>query len=324
MKRLLLALALFATGCIAEGAVDDDELELEAQRADRPRILSKIVLGRLYQTGTYTMPGRTHEWAADELRKLHPTYVSGLLRYGPSDKVKPEEMAAYAAVRAATNAKLDVVLNASEYGSWSQLKQHLEHLDAHLSPDIWFFDFYSQGDVRIMEQAIAWAHKEKKGKKQLVGGNFWGMTGVPRGSDFLALDDHDGFEAMLDQVHTLRGKFPLVAHIENNPQNPTTGDDNKNYGMLWMLQFHPKCEADRSAVLTMKDPKTGNDVNVRCADGWTFGQRKNFLEKQVAHRGEGYSVMFPLFFPLVPVKKGEMRAYDGVADGMAAVIAQKM
>jgi hypothetical protein len=220
-------------------------------------------------------------------------------------------------IRAAMpNARVDVVLNAEDYTSWDQLKKRMEDIDGKLRPDLWFFDFYSKGRVDVMESAIRWAHNNKR-RRQLLGGNFWATRGVPRGTDFLALDDHDGLQQMGHQAKQLRAAYPsipLLAHIENNPQNPTTGDDERNTGFLWMLGFHPRCVANPAESVN----------EIACSKAWSRADRKSFLDKLRAGRTVGYSVMYPVNFPLIPTAKEQMLAYDAAADGMLATIDRMM
>jgi hypothetical protein len=314
---LAMLIALLA-GCITGVEEDDGDLEVEAQRAARPAMFTRVVLARLYQHSTFTLPGQTPRGAGEQLAKLRPTYVSGLWRLAKSDPLPDDVIRGYdearRAVRTGTKNAVwfDVVLNANDYDTEAEVVGRMSKIrDAFLTrkldvPEVWFFDFYSQGKPAVMEAAIRWAHK----KGLLVGGNFWGGSYIPAKSDFLALDDHDELDKMFEQAKNLRARHPevpLLVHIENNPQNPETGTgpNPRNYGFLWMLSFHPKCVANPA-----------DEVNGQpCTDGWSEARRREHLVKTASQKKLGYSVMYPVYFPLIPTGKDTMLAYDAPTDG---------
>ncbi len=321
LRALLLALVLAAlTGCIGGGGTDDDEgsLELKAQRASRGAMFSRVVLARLYQHSTYTLAKYDPKAAGEQLGKLRPTYVSGLWRLDKDDAIEDGVIRGYDAARRSVrtstrnNVWFDVVLNANDYATEAEVVGRMSRIrDAFIErkldvPEIFFFDFYSQGKPAVLEAAIRWAHK----KGLLVGGNFWGGSYIPKQTDFLALDDHDELDKMFEQAKNLRARhpeYPLLVHIENNPQNPTTGTgpNPRNYGFLWMLPFHPKCVANPS-----------EEVNGQpCSDDWSEARRREHLTKTASRKSIGYEVMYPVFFPLIPTGKDQMLAYDAPSDG---------
>ncbi|HEU5058824.1 MAG TPA: hypothetical protein VFU21_19960, partial [Kofleriaceae bacterium] len=98
-----------------------------------------------------------------------------------------------------------------------------------------------------------------------VGGNVWGMF-VPKGSDFIALDNFDrkhisGFDFVLHQAARLGSIYPTLMHIENNPTKKS------GKGTRW----------------------TSNGRNYRL----------DVLEEQASTQNQGdYFYMYPVFFPL--------------------------
>lgn len=301
VRKLLAAASLLLVACAAPAGEEDDEAAATtADELSIPDVFGRrIAMARFYQHARAAVPKQQIAKKVDELASVRPTYVSGLVRLDPDDDVTPAHLAVYALVRnKIANVRVDVVLNSEHYlgpTGWDRLEKRMKSInDAFAAarmakPDVFFFDFYSKGKIETMERAAAWA----KARGQKIGGTFWATSGVPNGTDFLVLDDHDGLDQMIHQSQTLRSrigtKVPILAHIENNPGSPQTGDDHKNLGLMW---FHGKLN------------------------------RKDYLRRQIdgQQRG-GYLLMFPVHFPL----NGDLDAWDPTSEpGYLALVRDKM
>jgi hypothetical protein len=204
-----------------------------------------------YRTDLADVVDRRIAYVCDKLAELQPTYVSGLVRYDALEAVDAgsDQVRVYHGVRGCLEARMpgkkirfDVVLNAihytkpqamegkPKYGTKRQaaraLKDRLGEIDTILQPDIIFFDFYSvpfhhsNWFPDALLEGIRWIHEDAE-HLRFVGGNVWGMQ-VPRGTDFVALDNFDrkhliGFEFVKQQVQKLGGEYPMLLHLENNP-----------------------------------------------------------------------------------------------------------
>lgn len=291
----------FASGCAAEQ--EEEEAASSASELSVPDFFGgRIAMARFYQHERAAVPKSEIPRKVDELAQVRPTYVSGLVRLDPQDTLTADHLAAYGAVRAKLpKARVDVVLNAQHYqgpGGWDRLKKRMSSVNDGFKaaglplPDAFFFDFYSQGQMDVMEKAATWTHDQKPAQK--IGGTFWAVNGVPAGTDFLVLDDHDGLDRMVNQSKQLRAqygnRYPLLAHVENNPGRPEgTGDDQKNLGLDWV---QGKLDA------------------------------KQYIKKQVGKQKEGgFRVMFPVHFPLTQ----DLDAWDpNKAPGYLALVDQLM
>lgn len=274
---------LVHVGCAAN--VDSPDESTSADELSIPSMFGqRVALARFFQHDRRSVPKAAVAAKVQELASLNPTWVSGIVRLDVDDDVTADHLAVYAAVRAAIpNARVDVVLNAVQYQGptgWYRLEQRMTQIDQAFTsagmkvPDAIFFDFYSQGQMSVMTSATQWTHR----RGQKMGGTFWATDGVPEGTDFLVLDDHDGLDRMIHQSQTLRQRYgtryPILAHIENNPGSEHTGDDHRNLGLDWY----------RGTI-----------------------DRKAYLKRQVnGQRSGGYLVMYAVDFPLSP----DMDAWD--------------
>jgi hypothetical protein len=303
MRTVLLFLgALVCAAC----AVDDDDAETTMQSESELSVPdffgNRIAMARFYQHSRSAVPKSEIPRKVDELAQVNPTYVSGLVRLDPTDNLTDDHLAAYRTLHEKMpKVKYDIVLNAEQYkgqNGWERLRGRMQDINGGFEkaglpiPDAIFFDFYSQGDVDVMEKAAKWAQGQKPSQK--IGGTFWAVNGVPAGTDFLVLDDHDGLDRMVNQSKQIRkqygNRFAVLAHVENNPGKPKgTGDDGKNLGLDW--------------VQGKLDPN-------------------QYIKKQKSKQNEGgFRVMYPVHFPL----KQSLDAWDpDSAPGYLSLVAKLM
>lgn len=233
-------------------------------------------------------------YVCDKLAELRPTYVSGLLRFDALEAIDPasDPVRVYQGVRACLQAALDhqvrfdVVLNAIHYSkpqamegkpkyatkrqAARALKDRLKEIDSILQPDLIFFDFYSvpfhhsNWFPDALEEGIEWIHHDAA-HARYVGGNVWGMY-VPPHTDFVVLDNFDrehmsGFDFVKHQAARLGPDYPVLMHIENNP-NKKAGK-----GTRWT------------------------------SNGRSY--REDVLQEQASSQNQSdYWYMYPVFFPL--------------------------
>lgn len=300
LRRLLLVASLLLTACAADVADDEDTESTEEELSVPDAFGGRIAMARFYQHGGASVPESQQAAMILALAQTRPTYVSGLVRLDPDDAVQSKHLAAYAAVRAAMpNARTDIVLNAQHYRGpqgWPRLQKRFESINAAFVgaglpiPDVMFFDFYSQGQMDVMERAAQWLHDKKRNQK--IGGTFWQKKDAPKGTDFLVLDDHDGLREMIAQSRALRSvygtRIPILAHIENNPGEEKTGTDGRNTGLEWM------------------DGKLN---------------RKDFIRKEAAaQRTGGFLVMYPVCFPLTR----NLKAWDPTTEPGYLALVEKL
>jgi len=300
MRALFLLLGVVVCGCAAD--VEEETAESESELSVPDFFGGRIAMARFYQHERAAVPKSEIPRKVDELAGVHPTYVSGLVRLDPQDDLTDNHIAAYREIHTKIpKAKVDVVLNAEHYRGptgWDRLKKRMSSVNDGFKkaglpiPDAFFFDFYSQGQMDVMTKAATWAHDQKPSQK--TGGTFWATDGVPAGTDFLVLDDHDGLDKMVHQSQQLRARFgqrfALLAHVENNPGKPNgTGDDGKNLGLDW--------------VQGKLDPK-------------------QYIKKQKSKEKEGgFRLMYPVHFPLTQ----DLNAWDpNKAPGYLGLVDQLM
>ncbi|MHB8567563.1 MAG: hypothetical protein ACYC7D_13865 [Nitrososphaerales archaeon] len=243
-------------------------------------ILKRIVLGRMYQQGSWVLPGETPTSVGQAIAKLDPTYVSGLIRLASTDTLSAQQIADYNTVRnivlqTSPNAKFDVVLNANQYSSSQQIVSQMQAINSKIHVDIWFFDFFNVGyksSPDTIEAAISYAH----GQGQLISGNDFGDQ-VPPGSDFATITDNN-FVLDLSQISSIKSTYgiPVVVHLNNNPQN---------------------------------GPSTESCVFIT---DYSTAQRQSYVTQLAQGQASGgYLFMYDVFFPQCPVGT----AYDATQDG---------
>jgi hypothetical protein len=226
VKRIgtVAALVLLTTaGC---GSGDDGTTE-DAQTPGPPK-QTRIVSARVYQHGTWVVPGETPDTVGKAIASLKPTLVSGLIRFEPGEAVKDHEVDAWNTIRervlrVSPDAHFGVELNALAYTSPGQVAAQMSEIRSKLEPSGWFFDFYTPAYKRrpdVVEAAVKSAHENG----EWVGGNAFGLgqdPKVPPGSDYLAVQDID-FALNLSRVRELAKKIPVAVHLGNNPGHPNS------------------------------------------------------------------------------------------------------
>jgi hypothetical protein len=330
----LASVSLLALHCSSDEGASTEEPIVAGHTFDR------IAQARMYINGERTLPfeeGGTTGYAAkigNALASLHPTYVSGLIRHngplGGEHALTPEEIAAFETVRGKLpkDTKLDVVLSPVLGGAdgTKLTPEQITHLMADIQdavhPDIWFFDFFTDGDPKTAEAAIEWAHKTTYGNgkskpSQLVGGHYFGSTNDPRGTakaNFFALVDDacgelgtsadpDSMQSHLEALRKLYPQKKFLMHVNNNAQN--------------------------GGKVQCRDGTTRPETFACTWSDWSQAQRKSYVDKRASQQdGRGFTFMFPVFFPACA--KGDPNAdplkvyYDAAHDGLLAHIGNDM
>ncbi len=227
-RRLVAVLALGAAAFLAcmsagEGAPVAESPEAISQQ------LSRIVSARVHHTRLSTVRNTNSRRIGRSLASLHPSWVSGLIRYAKRQHPKHDEVRSWREitriVRAANpQAEFDVTLNAKQYRDGGELMRMMERVRAELDNDGWFFDFYSTAfrkRPRMIRAAIASAHAHG----EWIGGNVFGLSHkrpMPLRSDFLSVQDF-GLTLNLPAVRRLSAQLPVVYHLHNDPAKPRGG-----------------------------------------------------------------------------------------------------
>ena len=280
--RVWICLFLLAACDLGDVTQDDNVVSIEANQ-----MMKRVVIGRLYQKRDWTLrnAGTTNaeriEYVCTNLVKLRPTYVSGLIRLDDDAPLTADQIAVYTGVRACLpNAKFDVVLNAEHYTdptrhangreAQSALEARARELKNTLHADVVFFDYfnspYNDEHKGWYRDALTDGTQYIRNKLHMkVGGNVWGFDPPPH-ADFIALDNFDrgdtnGYEFDKMQIDAFGGKYPILLHVENNPQKKDS------LGLRWI----------------------DGDADYR------RGQLAKYGGDQAK---EGFSYMFPVFFPL--------------------------
>ena len=245
--RCLVVIAILAlsttAGCGGETTSD-------ATQAPGPPARTPIAAVRIYQHGTWTVPGETPDTVGKALAALKPTLVSGLIRYEPTEVVKDHEVDAWNKVRtrvlaASPGAHFWIELNAVSYKTPEQVEQQMQEIRAKLDNNGWFFDFFTtayQQRPEVIEAAINSAHENG----EWVGGNVFGLghdPPVPPGADYLAVQDSGDFRIDLAEVRKLAQKIPIAFHLGNSPGDP------RSSGCRFIKQLETE---QREAYVTMR------------------------------------------------------------------------
>lgn len=313
---LLLPLLPLVIACTTSSDVESNGVTDSALDAnDAKPAFRRVVMGRIYQHDAWTLPAadtyrpdlystvfeRRVAYVCDTYAALDPTYVSGLVRLDEDETVDGERIETFKAVRNCIRqrttghaVRFDVVLNALQYSDpdtvpsaargAAMLEERLAEVNAKLSPDFVFFDFYTvpfnRHDKDWYSSAIAHGMDYVHAHGQLVGGNVWGKS-VPPGTDFAAVDDSGGLDDVREQSKAILERapkgMPLVIHVRNDPQVP--GSEG--------LRFIGGDLAYRKDVVT-SESGLARDL------GCTYG--------------------LPVFFPLL-IDGPKRIAYDARADG---------
>ena len=191
--------------------------------------LSRVVSSRVYHTRLHVVRNSTSNRIGRSLASLHPTWVTGLLRYARNQYPTHDEVHAWRQIRAivrrsSPNVQFDVVLNADQYRTPKAVTTTMRRLSAKLGNEGWFFDFLSRGarrHPRMVKAAIAWAHT----RGQWIGGNVFGLVrerAFPVNADFLSVQD-DGFRLNLPAVQRISTASTVLYHLNNDPDDKASG-----------------------------------------------------------------------------------------------------
>jgi len=350
--RVVMKLALTVAVACASFACSSSDVATGDEALQVGNTFDAIAQARIFINGERVLPyeenrpGKTYaEWVGDDLHSIHPTYVSGLLRHnGPlapnEHALSPEEIHAFQVVRSklGSGVKVDVVLspvlggkdavhdcNASGTNAPCRLTpDQITHLMSDVEdavhPDVWFFDFFTDGNPATAKAAIDWAHKNAYGggkskPKQLIGGHYFGNdpNGTSDADFFAVVDDACGHlgqssdtKSAQKHIDLIKSKFPnkpILVGVNNNAQNlgPVDCDDGT------------------------KDPET-----FACTwNDWQQSQRKGYVDKRHDQaKARGFDFMYPVFFPACA--KGDPNAealkvyYDADHDGLLGHIGKVM
>jgi hypothetical protein len=200
--------------------------------ASFPQTMERIVMARVHHTRLSVVRNTNARRIGRSLSTLHPTWVSGMIRYAKGQHPIRHEVRAWREISriVRTNnpgAGFDVTLNAKQYRSGREILRMMHRVRKKLNNDGWFFDFYSNAyekRPRMIRAAIASAHAHG----EWIGGNIFGIKKkrpLPMRSDFLAIQDFRG-HLDLHAVARLPDRVPLVYHLENDPDRPMSAGCN--------------------------------------------------------------------------------------------------
>ncbi len=318
---------------IAEREAARDEGPERVRRRQRKRAFRRVVIGRMYQLGSCVRDGHMrddcHPWtlpAADRtdvdrypdleerraayvcraLRRLRPTYVSGLVRYNYDDvrfgdagvQAEIESQArVFDLVRRCVShgrprVRFDVVLSALNYSHEGEgvtsasvgKERHrwmLDRLTELFHPDAWFYDFYSNP-----------FEPGARTERSCYGGD-----------ERCGLFHPDGMRAGIGWAHahgqwiggnTFRGEgipdgtdFVALREVGSMQQLARTRD------------LARRGRPDLPILMHVR-----NDPQANCSEGLAFlyrgeAYRRRVLVRHVRAQDEiGYAYMFPAFFPM--------------------------
>jgi hypothetical protein len=207
---------------------------------------SRVISVRVWHTRIATVPHTNARRIGRSLASMHPTWVTGLLRYARNQYPHRSEVHAWHQIRrivrtSSPGAQFDVVLNADQYRTPRSIRLMMRRLRAKLNNDGWFLDFYSQAfrkHPRMIRAAINSAH----GHGEWIGGNVFGISRhqpLPHQSDFFSVQDA-GIHLNLPAVRKLAKRRPVIYHLQNDPDKPHSAgcrfirqfSDNRRRGML--------------------------------------------------------------------------------------------
>lgn len=128
--------------------------------------LSRIVSARVHHTRISTVRNSNARRIGRSLAGLHPSWVTGLIRYAKGQHPNHAEVRAWSQITrivrtASPQAQFDVVLNAKQYRNGGELQRMMARVRTELGNDGWFFDFLSVAHrkrPRMIRAAIASAH----------------------------------------------------------------------------------------------------------------------------------------------------------------------
>ena len=263
----------------------------------------RIAHVRIYDQQQWTLERQRPESVGALLASLKPTLVAGLVRVDNNRTPSAEQIAVYNAVRnsvlqANPDCKFDAVLDMRQYKTANAVVAQMEDINAKMTVDLWFFDYFNDGyskNPAPADAAIAYAHSQG----QLIGGRMTGnetlpnagmngnetlpnagMTGsltLPK-ADYAAVNDGDGLDKMHEDIKTIMQTLPLpiLVYLSNDADNAG----------------HNKAE---TFIRT-----------------WNTDQREEYLQQLDKDQTLwGYHIMYPVFYPTFPAK----HSYDASQDG---------
>jgi hypothetical protein len=234
MPRLIAPLIppLLAAAAVALPLGNEDPPPASARvgvPAPAPPPMTRVVSARVEHTRINTVRNSNSRRIGRSLAGLHPTWVTGLLRYAQGQHPKHKEIRAWNEIRrivhtTSPEAQFDVVLNAEQYGRGRELLRMMHRVRSVLHNDGWFFDFYSSTYLkrpRMIRAAIADAHAHG----EWIGGNIFGLSRrltLPLRSDYFAVQDFN-FKLNKPAVRRMSTHRPVMYHLNNNPARPKSG-----------------------------------------------------------------------------------------------------
>lgn len=273
MRRVAVA-GLVLSAILATAALtrDDGARAASAPAATSPQFgpaLSRVISTRVFHTRLSTVRNSNARRIGRSLSTLHPTWVSGLLRYRRNQYPNRKEARAWREIRRVVHtrsptAQFDVVLNALQYRTPAAITKAMRRIRAKLGNEGWFFDFFSTAfhkHPKMVRAAIASAHRHG----EWVGGNVFGLASrrgqkLPRRADFLAVQDAV-FHLNLRAVRRLAKRSQVVYHLHNHPDRQRGG-------------------------------------GCRFIEALSSQQRRRFVKRRAAQgASRGFRVSYPVLFP---------------------------
>ncbi len=193
--------------------------------------LPRIVSARVWHTRLSVVRNSNARRVGRSLASLHPTWVTGLLRYRRNQYPNRREARTWREIRRIVRAsnptvQFDVVLNALQYRTPAAITKTMRRIRHRLGNEGWFFDFYSsafQKHPKMVRAAIASAHRHG----EWVGGNVFGIAGrnpkLPARADFLSVQDNNAFRLNLKAVKRLSRRHLVTYHLHSDPNKQRGG-----------------------------------------------------------------------------------------------------
>jgi hypothetical protein len=273
--RRWIVLALLVLACLVAASAPPGGREARAAAAAPPfaapphfgAALSRVVSTRVFHTRLEPVRNSNARRIGRSLSSLHPTWVSGMLRYRRNQYPNRKETRAWREVRrivrsTSHGAQFDVVLNAMQYRTPAAITKTMRRIRAKLGNEGWFFDFFSTAfrhHPKMVRAAITSAHKHG----EWIGGNIFGLTRrqrLPAQADFFAVQDAV-FHLNLREVRRLAKRSQIVYHLHNHPDKQRGG-------------------------------------GCRFIEGLTSQQRRRFVKRRAAQAARhGFRMAYPVLFP---------------------------
>jgi len=191
--------------------------------------LSRVVSVRVHHTRISTVRNSNARRIGRSIATLHPTWVTGTLRYARNQYPTHAEARAWREIRRIVHrtnpgTQFDIVLNAMQYRTPAAVRMTMGRLRAKLGPEGWFFDFFSTAfhkHPRMIRAAIKSAHHHG----EWIGGNVFGIAKrrpMPARADFLSVQDSI-FHLNLPAVRRLAKHHHVLYHLQNDPARALSG-----------------------------------------------------------------------------------------------------